>query len=113
MSGPADEAGRAARRVDPAGKHALFSAPPIAAPDQLSPGNRKEGRQAFYSTGPRQVGTVVITCSSCRTRSRVTLADLAVRLLSISVWIPRRRHGHWMRCPGCGDHHWCRIDWQG
>jgi hypothetical protein len=107
------EARRAARRVDPAGKHALFSAPPTAAPDQLTPGNRKEGREAFYSTGPRQVGTVVITCSACRSRSRISLADLGVRLLSISVWVPRRRHGNWMRCPGCHAHRWCHIDWTG
>jgi hypothetical protein len=111
---PGEEAGKAAaRRVDPAGKHALFSTPPIAAPDQLAPGNRKEGRQAFYSTGPRQMGTVVITCSACRSRSRITLADLGVRLLSISVWVPRRHHGNWMRCPGCHGHQWCHIDWTG
>jgi hypothetical protein len=105
------EARRAARRVDPTGKHALFSAPPTAAPDQLAPGDRKDGRHAFYSTGPRRRGTAVITCSACASRSRVTLADLGVRLLSISAWVPGRRHGHWMRCPGCHGHQWCRIAW--
>jgi hypothetical protein len=107
------DARQAARKVDPAGKHALFSAPPMAAPDQLSPGNRKDGRHAFYSTGPRQVGTVVITCASCRSRSRINLTDLTVRLLSISLWIPKRSHPHWMRCPSCERHQWCRIDWNG
>lgn len=99
------------RRVDPTGKHALFSAPPTAARDQLGPGNRKEGRDAFFSTGPRQPGTVVVTCSQCATRSRVTLLDLGLRLLSISVWIPGRKHNHWMRCPGCHQHTWCDIGW--
>jgi hypothetical protein len=97
--------------MDPTGKQALFSAPPQAAPDQLGPGNQKEGRDAFFSTGPRQVGTVVVTCADCATRSRVTLLDLGVRLLSISVWIPGRRHSHWMRCPGCHQHTWCAISW--
>lgn len=112
----ADAPGRAAardaaRRVDPTGRHALFATPPTAARDQLGPGNQKDGREAFFSTGPRQTGTVVITCSECDTRSRVTLLDLGVRLLSISAWVPGRSHSHWMRCPGCHRHTWCRIGW--
>lgn len=102
---------RTTRRVDPAGRHALFSAPVQAAPDQLGPGNQKEGRAALFSTGPRQVGTVIVECSSCGTRTRSTLVDLGVRLLSISAWLPGRRHSHWMRCPGCDRHTWCRIGW--
>jgi hypothetical protein len=106
------EAARAAvKRVDPTGKHALFSAPPTASRDQLGPGNAKDGRQAFFSTGPRQSGTVVVTCASCHTRSRVTLLDLGVRLVSISAWIPRKRYSHWMRCPSCHQHNWCAIGW--
>lgn len=107
----AAEARRSVRRVDPAGRQALFSAPVQAAPDQLGPGNQKEGRAALFSTGPRQPGTVIIECSACGTRSRSTLVDLGVRLLSISVWLPTRRHSHWMRCPGCHTHTWCRIAW--
>jgi hypothetical protein len=101
----------AAKRIDPTGKHALFSAPPAAARDQLGPGNAKDGRQAFFSTGPRQTGTVVVKCSACHTRTRVTLLDLGVRLVSISAWIPRRRYSHWMRCPSCHQHNWCDIGW--
>ncbi len=108
---PARSVRAATRRIDPTGKHALFSTPPQAAPDQLRPGNQKDGRQAFFSTGPRQPGTVIVVCSSCKVRSRVTLVDLGVRLLSISVWIPRRRRNHWMRCPGCNQHTWCDINW--
>ena len=105
------EAKAAARRVDPTGKHALFSAPPTAAPDQLGTGTEKEGRHAFYSTGPRQTGTVVVICSSCSTRSRISLPDLGLRLLRISAWlpIPGRKYTHWMRCPGCHRHQWCQI----
>jgi hypothetical protein len=97
--------------VDPTGKHALFTAPVRAAPDQLGPGNQKEGREALFSTGPRQSGTVLIECSSCRARARSTLVDLGIRLLSISLWLPGRRYSHWMRCPTCHAHTWCRIGW--
>jgi hypothetical protein len=113
-SGPVVGPGRdAARRVDPTGRHALFSAPPTAAPDQLAPGDRKDGRHAFYSTGPRRPGTVVVICSACGIRTRITLANLGVRLLSGSLWFPGRRHSRWMRCPGCDTHQWCRIAWTG
>ena len=100
-----------AKRVDPTGKHALFSASPVAARDQLGPGNQKDGRHAFFSTGPRQPGTSVIKCSSCHTRTRVTLLDLGIRLASLSVWMPGRRHRHFMRCPACHTHQWCDIGW--
>ena len=105
------EARAAARKVDPTGKHALFSAPPQAARDTITPGNQKEGRHAFYSTGPRQSGTAIVICKACGTRSRLSLVDLGVRLLSISVWVPGRKHSHWMRCPGCHQHRWCQIAW--
>ena len=107
----ADIARSTVRKIDPAGRHALFSTPPQAARDQLGPGNQKDGRQAFFSTGPRQAGTVVVICSTCQTRTRVTLVDLGIRLLSISMWIPGRKDGHWMRCPGCHEHRWCQIAW--
>ncbi len=102
---------RAARRVDPSGKQALFSSSVRAAPDQIAPGNQKSGKTALYSTGPRQAGTVIIECSSCGTRSRSSLLDLGIRLVSISAWLPVRKHSHWMRCPGCDTHTWCRIGW--
>lgn len=97
--------------VDPTGKQALFSAPVQAARDQIGSGNQKEGRAALYSSGPRQVGTVIVTCSSCLARTRVSLVDVGVRLLSISVWLPARRYPHWMRCPACHSHQWCAIGW--
>lgn len=104
---------RTDRSIDPAGKHALFTAPVTAAPDQLGPGNQKEGRKALFSTGPRQPGTVVVICGDCHARSRVTLVDLGVRLASISFWLPTKRHPHWMRCPACDRHTWCSIAWTG
>ncbi len=99
--------------IDPAGKAALFSTPVQAARDQLGPGNQKEGKHALYSTGPRQTGTVIVECGTCGVRTRSTLLDLGVRLASVSFWlpVPRRRFTHWMRCPGCHSHTWCRIGW--
>lgn len=102
---------RRPRKVDPTGRHALFSAPVSASPDQLLPGNRADGRDALFSTGPRQPGTVVVECSTCQARTRVSMVDLGVRLLSISAFLPLRRHPHWLRCPACAHHTWCRIGW--
>jgi hypothetical protein len=99
------------RGIDPEGRSALFGTPVDAAGDLLGPGNQREGRAALYSTGPHQTGTVVVECSACDARVRSTLVDLGVRLLSLSVWLPGRRHAHWMRCPACHEHTWCRIGW--
>ncbi len=94
-----DDAADRTGAIDPQGKHALFTTGVTAAPDQLGPGNQKEGREALFSTGPRQTGTVVVECADCLTRTRVTLLDVGVRLVSISVWLPGRKQPHWMRCP--------------
>lgn len=99
------------RRMDPSGKQALFSSRVVAAPDQLDAGVQKEGRDALFSTGPRQVGTAIVECSSCLARVRCSLFDISVRLLSFSAWLPARRHNHWMRCPACNRHTWCSIAW--
>lgn len=99
------------RSLDPQGKRALFEAPVEAPPDILRAGPEREGREALYSTGPRRAGTVLIDCSGCRARARTHLADVGLRLLTLSAWVPGRRHSHWMRCPSCGHRTWCRIGW--
>lgn len=98
------------RAIDPQGKRALFESPVEAAPDALRR-NGAQGKDALYSTGPQQPGTVVVECSECQVRSRVTLVDLGLRLLQGSVWLPFRRHSRLMRCPACGQRAWCRIHW--
>jgi hypothetical protein len=97
--------------LDPKGKRALFEAPVAAAPDTLGTGAHRQGTDALYSSGPRQVGTVVVECATCIVRTRVSLVDLGARLATLSVWLPARRHGHWMRCPACRRRTWCRVDW--
>ncbi len=100
------------RSLDPQGRRALFETPVDAARDTLRSGTPREGKDALYSSGPRQVGTVVVTCSSCEARSRINLTDLGLRFLTGSAWIPGRRAGHWLRCPACNQRTWCSVAWQ-
>jgi hypothetical protein len=97
--------------LDPLGKRALFDPQVAAAPDRISPGARNEGRTALFSAAPRRPGTVIIECSSCKSRTRASVIDLGVRLASLSAWLPLRRHAHWLRCPSCNRWQWCRIGW--
>ena len=85
---------------------------PAAARDSIRSGRPAEGKEALYSTGPRQVGTVVVRCSACEARTRINLTDLSMRFVTVTVWLPIRKHSHWMRCPACGQRTWCHIGWQ-
>jgi hypothetical protein len=96
-------------RRDPTGKRALFEAPVSAPPEQLRPGATREGRDAVFSAGPREPGTVMVDCSSCHARTRVSLVDLCRRLLTGSLIVPLRRKGWFLRCPTCGSRAWCSI----
>lgn len=100
------------RRLDPQGRRALFEMPVDAARDTIRSGEAKEGKDALYSTGPRQAGSVVVECTGCGVRTRISLTDVAMRLATISAWVPGRRHGHWLRCPACEHRRWCSIGWQ-
>jgi hypothetical protein len=103
---------RPRRQMDPQGRQALFGAAPVLPADRIDAG-APEGRHALYSAGPRRRGTAVVECSDCGSRTRLTLADLGLRLLAGSLWVPGRRHSRWMRCPACHDATWCRIRWTG
>lgn len=107
---PDGRSGRRPRSIDPQGKRALFETPVEAAPDSLS-SRSADGKAALFSTGPAEPGTVVVECSGCQVRSRVSLMEVGLRLLQGSVWLPFRRHGRLMRCPACGDRRWCRVHW--
>lgn len=114
MAPPPPDARRPGRRrsLDPQGRRALFETPVSAARDTIRSGNPRDGKDALYSTGPRQAGTVVVTCSRCDARTRINLTDLGLRWLGGTIWLPGRKNGHWMRCPSCGDRTWCSIGWQ-
>lgn len=111
---PAEDASRSGRRrsLDPQGRRALFETPVSAARDTIRSGKARDGKDALYSTGPRQTGTVVVACNGCEARTRINLSELGLRWLGGTVWIPGRRNGHWMRCPSCGKRTWCSIGWQ-
>ncbi len=100
------------RSLDPQGRRALFETPVSAARDTIRSGTPREGKAALFSTGPRQTGTVVVECGGCQAKTRINLTDLGLRWLTGSVWLPTRRHAHWMRCPACGRRTWCRVGWQ-
>ncbi|MEZ5174844.1 MAG: hypothetical protein R2823_01375 [Acidimicrobiia bacterium] len=106
------------KRRDPEGKRALFESPPIEIDeplrdDPLIEHHTEDGHEALYSAGEHQPGTVVITCSRCEVRSRISLIESFVRILSISLWIPGRPYSRWIPCPSCQTRSWCRIDWFG
>ncbi|MBK6855920.1 MAG: hypothetical protein IPG97_05005 [Microthrixaceae bacterium] len=100
------------KSLDPQGRRALFETPVSAARDSIRSGETLEGKDALYSTGPRQTGTVIVSCSSCQARTRVNLTDLGLRFLTGTAWIPGRRDGHWMKCPSCHHRSWCSISWR-
>lgn len=100
-------------RFDPEGKRALFEAPVALPPEQLKPGRTRDGRDAMFSVGPPERGTVLVHCSSCQSKSRVPLAEIGVRLLTGSVFFPLRKHDYWVRCPVCEHRSWCNISWRG
>ncbi len=100
------------RGSDPTGKRALFESPVQAPPETRLGGASREGRDALFSSDRRTPGTVVIECERCSARSRVGLAELGIRLLTGSAWLPGRgSRPHWMRCPSCNRRTWCRIGW--
>jgi hypothetical protein len=105
---------RLASRHDPLGKRALFEAPVMAAPDTIATGDTPTGRAALFSIGERRPGTVVIGCAGCRTRSRVSVVDLGVRMARFGVFMPtRRRHQYLIQCPSCEQRRWCSVSWTG
>ncbi len=100
---------RQTRSGDPLGKSALFSPPMQGKHSETAP---DEGVKALYSTSPEwRLGTVVMECSECFARSRVSLHDAAMRILRFSVWIPGKSHSRWLSCPACEQRTWSRIHW--
>jgi hypothetical protein len=96
------------RRDDPMGKRALFGPPPMHGEQQL-PGSHDPGREAYFSSGPHETGTVVVDCSRCGEKTRISVLDAGIRLASLSLWIPGKRHSRRIRCPSCDHRAWCRV----
>jgi len=96
---------------DPLGRRALF-APPT--PGSVPPPGA-DGKESLYSAsaeppgGTRQWGTVVLDCSSCGEKRRVTWMEFAWRHLPFWVWIPWLRYSRWMSCPACHQRTWLGV----
>jgi hypothetical protein len=99
------------RLSDPEGRRALFETPPAPEAGTVGSGHPREGRDAFFSTGPHQPGTVIVECSACKVRSRISIIDAGVRIARLSLWMPLARHSRRIRCPSCHRRAWCRIGW--
>jgi hypothetical protein len=100
---------------DPLGRRALFSPP--AAP--VSP-SQAEGKESLYSAsdvsgdtpgppGDRRFGTVVVDCSSCGARRRLSWVEFAWRHLPFGLWIPWLHHSQLMSCPACQRRTWLQV----
>ena len=93
------------------GRKALFELPAQDAEEAQAiaspPGS--EGRSAMFSSDRRRPGTVVVDCSSCHGRSRVSFLELP-RLFALSITVPFRSHPHRVQCPSCRHWTWCRIE---
>lgn len=99
---------------DPFGKRALFD--PAADDDAaklIKPTVRmgEQGKASLFTAGERRPGTVVLTCSSCRARSRVSLLELGLAHLPFWLWIPGRPYSRLLRCPACEQRTWVAVNW--
>jgi hypothetical protein len=100
------------REHDPTGKRALFEAPVMAPPDVFTPGRTPDGKAALFSIGDPRPGTVVVGCSSCTARTRISVLDLGVRIAQLGMFLPtRRKHQYLLRCPACDERRWCNVSW--
>lgn len=106
------------KRTDPSGKRALFESPPIEIADPIKDDplvgrETDDSHEVLYSAGHHEPGTVVISCSRCEVRSRVSVIESLVRIAAISVWVPVpvRAYNRWLQCPACQTRSWCRIEW--
>jgi len=105
------------RPLDPAGKRALFSVPP--GDDPTRPGSdlppreagESDGKAALYSAATRRAGTVVLDCSRCKGRTRVSYPEFARRHLPAWLWFPWREHSRYLVCPACENRAWVAARW--
>lgn len=116
--------GRAGR--DPSGKRAIFStspeepttattSDPAAEPPGGQPGQPDQPPQrarAVHQDPPRP-GTLVVECSSCEQKARVSYFDFALLNLPLGFFvpIPGRRFKHRMTCPVCSRWTWVEARW--
>jgi hypothetical protein len=128
VSGNLRDVGGARRHRDPSGKAALFSAataPETAAPaPSAPPAPKPSATPAHHATEPhvappqppvsgRRAGTLVVDCSTCGERSRVSYVDFLLLNLPVGVWLPLPglEYNRRMSCPACGQWTWVQAHW--
>jgi hypothetical protein len=97
---------------DPLGKRALFSVAEPARAATGAPGGTMT-KEALFSASEdgRRLGTLVVECSSCGARSRLTWAEFAWRHLPVWLWLPWMRYSRYMSCPACERRTWLSVAW--
>ena len=100
---------------DPLGKRALFSttgATPTA-PNGRPSATATISKEALFSASEdeRRVGTVVVECSNCGARSRLSWSEFAWRHLPVWLWLPWLRYSQYMSCPACERRTWLGVAW--
>ena len=61
--------------------------------------------------GSDMPGTLVVDCSRCHGRTRLTYAEFAQRHLPYWIWTPWRRYSRYVVCPSCGQRAWISARW--
>jgi hypothetical protein len=71
------------------------------------------GRRALFSSEepePSQAGAVVVECSTCLSRTRISLLELLRLAFPFWLHVPLiRRYPSLLRCPTCGRRTWVRV----
>jgi hypothetical protein len=70
-----------------------------------------DGKAALFSAASRKPGTLVVECSRCNGRTRVSYLEFGRRHLPYWVWTPWRRHSRYVTCPACGERSWVSARW--
>jgi hypothetical protein len=71
----------------------------------------RDGKAALFSAASRRPGTLVVECSRCNGRTRVSYLEFGRRHLPYWVWTPWRRHSRYVTCPACGERSWVSARW--
>jgi hypothetical protein len=101
-------------RGDPLGRRALFSTvepPPVGRGVPRAAGTMRKEALCSASEGERRLGTLVVECSSCGARSRLSWAEFAWRHLPVWLWFPWLRYSRYMSCPACERRTWLSVAW--